>query len=261
MKRNRLTKLSIDEVSLVDVPANPHAKVMVWKRDDQMPRTSDPLAAKKGRMRASLQKALENVDNEDVVDSALDDLIAEASTRDMEENPVTVEPNKLEQDLPIKPVDDVAKLEAANAALLARLSELEARVSKADDIAKRLVDAETALAKAAADKRVAERAAVLAKANVLDAQACAEVLDRLPTEDADFVAKRLIADAERIHKGALFAKLGSSRSDVPDNTDPIDVRARELVSKSGAGMTYEQAYASILKTSPDLRRSALRGDN
>ena len=40
-KRQRLTKLRLDEISLVDVPANPGAEILIAKRDEAQAMTFD----------------------------------------------------------------------------------------------------------------------------------------------------------------------------------------------------------------------------
>jgi hypothetical protein len=250
-----LRKLRVRFGSLVDVPANPEARVALFKFDnkgDSMRKIGRKMSRKnRGELKAAydrLRALLDAVRGEDEEDD------------DMEK-----------AHLPQEAVEYIEKLEADVAALESRVTELAAPadVSKAADlpeeIRKRIEDLEKRAADADAraaderDKRVTrewiEKAASL-RALPVSAEEFGPVLKRFvegaPTaSDAEMLIRVLNAYGEQVEKGTLFAEVGKSSTVQPSAWDRIQALAKQL-RDTDPQLTEAMAISKAAQLNPQL---------
>lgn len=231
-----LRKLRVRFGSLVDVPANPEARVALFKFDDTA-------KEKRGAMKKVGRKMSRK--NRAELKAAYDRLRALLDAVRGEEDEEGDDMEK--QHLPQEAVEYIAKLEADVAALEARVTELTpAEVVKAaelpEEIRKRIDDLEKRAAEADAraaderDKRVTkewiEKAASL-RALPVSADEFGPVLKRFvegapSADDAEMLLRVLNAYGEQVEKGALFQEIGKTGASQPSAWDRIQSLAKQL---------------------------------
>ena len=253
MKRsvNKLSRMAIDEVSLVDSDANGYAEMLIAKRDtseEQMPGRNDELTFSEDDLvydeegNAFLPLNLGGEGDDDNDDG-------------------TVEYNIDDDD------DDDATAEQASQQVLASLSKAlgdsdrDAVVAKAyGEIAKATKRAERAESVAKAERDLRLTREYIAKAERYTLPVAAEVLgpvlkrctESLSKEDCEVLAKCLDSASEASYDP--YSEIGKSGGgDNSDILNEVGVRADDLFSKAaeaGTGFTREQSVAKVFEMNP-----------
>jgi hypothetical protein len=218
-KRYRLTNLAVHEVSLVERPANPEAKVVLFKSADGAPAQEE-----------EKEMAVEKKEEAPVVKEEPKPAVAEVSKADFEE---------LQKSLKALQ-DDLATKAAANVDLQKKLDE-ETKVRKAKDAVARA----TSLYKSIPAKSDELGAALLA-------------LSEAAPEASKVIEAVLVKCNEAMAKNALFEQIGKTEV-TPDSAegqlDAMVVVAR----KASPELSKAQAEAQVLRQNPDLYARFISG--
>lgn len=270
----RLTKIKLDEISLVDRPANPGAKVVIFKRDSGMPSKFGPLAK---MLAASFAKA----GNPDVDEAELTAAMEAAAAGDPPKDP-PADPTKPVGDPPAgedDPADDAVgkgdkakqadekdekswpkwmkdKMKKADEAIAenAELKKAQAeQVTKAAGLDTRLAKAEGELADMRRTGRIAKKALELSEAGVADAEAMAKVLDELPEAAAKQFEERLKKDAAALQNSDLFVAIGKGERELMPNSAEAEIDRLAKKESAEKKISYAEAYTDITKRDPVLR--------
>jgi chromosome segregation ATPase len=260
---NELSQLEINEISLVDAPANPGSEVLLFKRDSdtEVPIMADvektvgetpatPDAPDRGVVDALIAKSEERMDqlSQDLVEKSevISRLEAEnQSLREQIENAASVEKRAPEDDS----LESVLK--QAPEAVQKALESLTERVAKAE--------AETRQYAEQIEKREwIAKAEPFVKSLPTSAETLGGLLQRVAkgmttTEDAAELERVFAAVNSAAMQGGvhLFKSLGR------DSAEPTSAKAKiemlaEDIQKSASGITPEQATAKVLAQHPEL---------
>lgn len=252
---HRLSKLVLDEISLVDSPANTGARVVFWKRDG-----ADASTVVKTDEEKTFYGALSDDDK-----ARWDKMDQDGRSRWMKEKGEMAKADddaKMAQDLAAvnkANTDLKAELEGvskANAELKTELAELKTKLAKADETEARLAKAESSLAEMQARDRVAKLAGELEGAHVANAAEVAEMLEKiLDDETRKAVRKRIETDAAAVHNASIFTAIGSTAAGPsPSSAEgELQALARKRAADSGGREDFETAYANIYKSDGALR--------
>jgi hypothetical protein len=253
MKRaNKLSRMAIDEVSLVDSDANGYADMLIAKRDtseEQMPDNNDELTFSEDDIvydeqgNAYLPLRLGGEDNDDGEDDSGDDQYY------------------------VEDADDDADADQVTQQVLTSLSKAlgdsdrDQVVAKAyGEIAKAQKRAERAESVAKAERDLRLTREYIAKAQRYSLPVPAEVLgpvlkrctESLSKQDCEILAQCLDAASEQNFDP--YAEIGKSGGgDNADILTQVSARADDLFAKSaeaGTGFTREQAMAKVFEMNP-----------
>jgi hypothetical protein len=245
MKRYRLKKLKLDEVSLVASGDDPMAQVVIAKTD-KTPDSVDEVST------LTSETAIKEIDVADEHDDIIDtsDIPADVVAYIEELESVV---NELSAALPTEDEIDAALVE---------LAEQETVLAKADPVIQELVfkaqrEAEEAreIAKAERDARITREYIEVAKSLQMidgDSEHLGRVLkslsEHLPEDLASEVSSLLVTANERLEKSALFGEIGTA---VPAVSSSVEALASEI-RKAEPALSYEEAVVRAYETNPNL---------
>lgn len=255
-KRNQLSKLGLDEISLVPSGDDPSAEVVIAKADDELTNGGES----ESRTLTSTEQSGASMpdENDEMIDltgvspevaayiAALEDEIQRndvvGEILDMIDTEVEQEPVLVGKSADEDPAEVLAKADPA----------IRAIVEKAQQ------DAAEAQAIAKAERDLREHREFVAKAEQLpmiseNPEQLAEVLKGLHAADpalATTVEAIFAAANTQIAKGNLFAEFGSSVTPSLGDTE-AGSKVDEIL-KADPSLTPEQAYVKALESNPDL---------
>lgn len=235
--------LGITKVDFVDRPADPHARMLVWKRDHSSTETDGikPDAAateKEGAMPDNpLTEEVREGLPEDVA-KAIDDLKAE---RDALAEQVDTLTAAAEQGEPSP--DDIEKADLPEP-VRKRMDELEAQAREATEIAKREREM----------RETREWSDRIAKFDGVLPEDAPTKFRRLAEHDGDLandILKALSALSEQVDESALFKSAGFDGTPAEGSAEAaLDARAREIA--KAEGIDEVEAFAKATSLHPDL---------
>lgn len=259
-KRNKLSKLKLDEVSLVPSGDDPMAEVVLAKADpDDKTSTEHGAAPTLNNDGQGSDMPTENDDTDDIeidltgVSPEVIEYI-EALEDEVTRNDVVSEILDLaEDDLDTEPEvfnDEVEALAKADPAIRSLIEKAEQRAAEAEAVAKAERDLRVHrefVAKAEAMPMITERPEDLAEVF----KAVSDVDPQLGQVIVDILA----AANEQIAKGSLFAEFGSEATNFP-GSERLTAKADEI-RKSNPEMTPEQAAVAAMESDPSLYDESL----
>lgn len=246
-----LTDIELDEVSLVDRPANPLAKVVLFKMDSDAgtPPSEDPIDKKEGGLVADTQTPdsdlparVEKLEQEN---AELRKSASQASFREKLPKGLQAVFDKLESD---EEKDEFmtryGKTEKAEDDPVAKA--LSETAKKAEDLAVKVAKMEQAEA----------RRTFLAKhedlSKVVDLDKLAEPLMKMCQADSETVIIQLRALAKQAETGELF-KVAGQDGGVSEKSARAKVeKSLDEIQKANTAITREQAFARLADTNPKL---------
>jgi plasmid stabilization system protein ParE len=259
----RLSDMELDFVSLVAAGDDPEARVVIAKADKStehgLPSSTLPINKPPEDHVETINKS--DLDPEVVayiegLESEVDDLSGKVEKAEQDlaarDEQITTLTEKVSKSVPNDP--DAARkemLEKADPALRAYLEEQDAKVSKAEEIAKAERDARLErefVSKAEALPMISENKQDLAGL-------LRRISDALTPEDAEKVEKTLAAANEQIAKGNLFGTMGRGGGETTISKS-VEGKAAEL-RKADPTLTQEQAIAQVYNDDPDLFAQAM----
>lgn len=258
----------LEEISLVDRPANPGARVVFFKRDDSpMPKPAD----KVNKLAITLATALAKAGVDDVTAEGLAAELTEALAPGEDDTPKVEEPEVGKADkTPADETDDgepadgkkvppwmkdkLKKLEDERDALAKRVETLEGDVKKAAGLEKRLLEAEGTIAGFKKREQIAKLEAELADEGVANPAEAAELLHTMAEEPAKKLRERLISDARVMKTQALALPAGSGRTETPPNSAEAEIDRRATKRAADDKIPYANAYTKILEEDEPLRK-------
>lgn len=269
----KLTDMIIDEISLVDDPANEQARVVITKaraaREGQTgsegisgefdPASADQLQEFQMDME-NLAKALEDAEAKlDTLEKRTSD--AEAALADATEvikakDAEIAELQKGYKGKADKSADADADDEDEDEDKKVMKSLPEPVRKRLEDFEKRAAEAEVALAKMRDEKDTAEAIAKAKTLNFGKAEEIGPLLMRVSKgtttqADAEALERLFKAAGEQGKVTHLFKSIGSDTAVDGDPEVLLKAKADEI-RKANSGMTYEQAYAQAMDTNPSL---------
>lgn len=243
MKRPKMTNLVVEETSGVDHPAHLHPGWIVMKSSDQA-----EVAAVVESLLHPTEEAMPDVEKAETPDVTVESLQEElAKAREEIESlrgATTVVAEPSEDDLVKSAPEPVQKM------LEDLRTEREAALAKA-------AEAEAALV---SEREAAADAAAIAKARAwenlaIDAEKVGPALRHLADVDADLakaITEVLDAANAQSESAAIFEELGkSSGPSEGDAFSRMTALAKAAV-EAGQAPTFEQAFASVAMSNPDL---------
>lgn len=270
----KLTDMIIDEISLVDDPANEQARVLIAKARAPMGQSDpDGQSGDDAANPAAVQLKEFEMDIENL-SKALED--AEAKLAALEQRTTDAEAALEDANTVIKAKDaEIEELTKGKGkkGYMAQKSddadedeeEEEKKVMKSlpdsirkrlEDFEKRAAEAESTLAKMREEKDVAEAIAKAKTLNFGKAEEVGPLLMRVrkgTTTDADatLLEGLLKAAGEQGKVSNLFRTVGSDQAVDGDPEALLKAKAGEI-QKGNTGMSFEQAYAKALEQNPSL---------
>lgn len=251
LKKNRLSDMVLDFVSLVPAGDDPMAQVVISKaapdhqQEDDMGDTisKDDLAPEVVAYIEGLEAEVEDLSK------SVDDLTTEKTT-------LTEALKKAEDEGTIVKSEEEqrkALLEKADPAVRALIEKAEKDAEEAAKIAKAERDAR--LDREFISK--AEAMPMLSEDKTALGGLLRRISEALTTEDAEAVTKVLTAANAQIEKGNLFTEFGSGGA--PTTVSKSVESAAEELRKQDPTLTIEQAQAKVYETNPDLLAEAMTG--
>jgi hypothetical protein len=256
----RLRRLNLREISLVKRGANPGARVLLHKSEDDMP---NPLERMIGSLRNALQSAITGHTPEGEVLKSADDKMSYVDTQ-LEE---------LSEALAAEPTEEPAVTKTADAPAKTDEDVLKGLPEPVQALIQKSIDAATAAeARAAAAEEAVAKAAEKDATTVRIAKAESMLGDKLagkPAELAD-VLKALspeqVGVLETIFKGvqaqiatgtAVTEEIGKSGAKPKGDAEQQLETLTSEIRKSHPEFTKEAAIADVLKEHPDLYEASL----
>lgn len=249
MKRTRLTKLRVNEVSVVDTPANKQAEILIAKRHDGA--ADHPTNSNMEDADMTLEELSKKLEEAEAAVAALTkraeaaEANATALTKRAEDAEAAVK----------KAAEDAAAGDQGDDAIL---KSLDPKVRDYVESVKKQADAaNAAIAKAADERLTAEYIAKAAKFDGLPGvtpDAFGPVLKRVlgsaDEGDRDAVLSAL-AKASDAAKKSLTTALGESgRFEKSDAEAELEAKAHEVAKRDG--VPFAKAYAKAMHENPEL---------
>lgn len=248
----RLDNLEVNEISVVDDPGNPGARVELWKRRD---------AGLFEKARAAVAKLF----GKDAI-AKLDAELAAASLEpppagdpSPTEDPPMADPTPaVTQEAVQKAIADALAVQKAETEALVAKARADAKAEAEADI-KKLRDENAALAETVskAQAEVVRKARVQKikdtfPALVVDAEKMADVYGALNEDLTKALDATLEAANAAVQKLGLTAEVGSRAPAGGSATEKVAAKAAEI-RKARPELTEHQARAEVWKTNPELR--------
>lgn len=239
--RHRLTELILQEVSLVDRPANPRATVVLFKRDSS--KETDMTEAEAKKLAEDVAKA------GDLAKAQATEI--EFLKGNLEKQTTSLAALTTERDELAGKVKDLTKTEPKPIEIpkeaQAQIDEALAKVATAhEELAKMRDTSDTAIyvAKAAAFKALPQKPDEFGPVLLRVAR------NKATPEDVIAIETLLKGANSIIEEGGIFKQVGSDQGGSSVATDRIDVLAKEIAKSDK--VTYETAYAKVLELHPEL---------
>lgn len=263
----RLTNLSIDEVSIVDDPANQHAHAVIVKANFKpCADCTDPKAcsamqkcsmdAKKSA--ASAASTTEVGMTLEEAQAALTKAQGEIASVTKERDEALTKAKDLESQVSAKD-GEIAKLKnpPSDEDVLKALPEPVRKM--VEESTARAKAAEEAVAKMAAEREESESIAKAKELGVGDPTVLGPVLMRIgkgksTADDQKLIEQLLKASRNQSQVAALFKTVGSGDKTEADPHEQILAKANEL-KKADPALTDAQAYTKAVEQNPDLYQS------
>jgi hypothetical protein len=250
LKKNRLSNMVLDFVSLVPAGDNPQAQVVISKAAPDQP-AGGPM----GEPISKEDLAPEVVEYIDGLETEVDDL-----TKSVED--LTTQRDEAQENL--------KKAEEQGLIVKSEEEQRKALLEKADPGVRALIekqekDLEEVRKAAEAERNQRLEREYLSKAEAMpmiseDKTALGGLLrrisDALSAEDAEQVEKMLQTANEQIAKGNLFSEFGTGGGETTISKS-VESAASEL-QKADPNLTHEQAVAKVYETNPDLLAEAMQ---
>lgn len=244
----RLKNLHLDRVDLVHAPANPPAKVKLFKQDGEeranntAPDTLEGMMSlDKSKLSDAVRKHLEELETSDPDAAAA---LTEALAATQAETPAQT-----------VVADEVAKSEFAQ--LQKQLEDAKAEAAAtAQEIAKMKAEAKLAgfVALAKADLEPLGKADEVGDLLLIASEA-------MPVEKYQALERLLKGAAAQLATGEVFKQKANTTAEPTDAEAKLDELAKEAL-KAGVAKTIELAKLQVIQTNPDLYReiTAARAD-
>ena len=238
-QRHEVVDLELDEISLVDVPANMEARVAIWKRGMTATQTQETFMQ-------AIRKAFTGLGAPEEVMTKVDEALAEAQQVLAAADPPPKEPAVTEKKID----DEQVKKQADDLAV-----ELKKRDDELVDLRKRLETNEAEMAEIRKREAIAVTAQRIAKAGVPTEQAIAVAsnLQGLPEAQAKFFEEQVVSAAKQAAESELLGTLGSGRV-AKAGSDGAEIEQRIAKRMEATGVTKEMAYADLYKGDMNFRR-------
>lgn len=254
MAKYNLKGLHLDEISLVDNPANQHAMVSIFKRSDpDNPASAGSpgvtSVAKEGQMDPKLEKKLGELESQvETLKAERDEAVAKAETAEAEKAEAVAKAEeaekveKAEDDFIDIDGEKVAK-SAVPAPLLKRMEAQQAAIEKMQ------ADAEKVELRKRAEDELPNLAGTADQKGAL-----LKALDGLDDADRDELMKGLKAADAAVSK--LFAEVGKSADDETSAEARLNKMAKDYAAEKS--VPFETAFAEVIKTrdGAELRKAA-----
>jgi hypothetical protein len=256
-KRNRLTKLRINEVSVVDSPANVQAEILIAKRHDGgADRSQNPHMEDHVMTLEELTKKLE------AAEAAVATLTKRAE--DAEANAATLTKRADEAEAEVKKAKEAAS--AAEDGEDPILKSLDPSVrAYIEGIKKDADEAKDAVAKAADARVTAEyvtKAATFTGLPGVTGESFGPVLKRVlggATDEDQAAVLDVLTKASDAVKKSLTKPIGEAgRVEKSDAEAEMDAKAHEIAKRDGT--TFALAYRKALNDNPDLYTRMINKD-
>ena len=260
MKKNRLTRLHLDEVSLVPSGDDPMAEVVIAKSDPDKTHTH---ASEAPTLTEVNPTGADTMPEQDDLELDLTDV-----TPEVRDYILALEDTIITSGLADEIINGTDEVASEYEALADEDAEVLA-VAKADPFLGPIIakaeraeaEAAQARAEAEAERNLRLEREFISKAESLpmlaaDAGTLAGILTDLSKIDPALAAEvegLLTAANAAITKGSLFAEFGTDASPL-GGTDVAEIKAQEIL-KTNPGMTPEQAMVQALEADPSLYNS------
>jgi hypothetical protein len=261
VKRHKLTDLSIEELSLVDSPANKASRAVLMKRDTPVEAGELSLFAKIARklgltesltqdpgVAPALVAALAKADDEedDDGDEMSDDELAELE-KELDELEKTTTTN--EDDMLTKA--DLDAVMAKVDGLAATVTKKDEELAKKDETIVQLSKRLETLEAANTDRAIVAKAANIRKAAPVGTETVAVLLKQLDEEGQTALGEILAKFSEVAADSALFSAVAHV-SDLSPTAQTELAKAITEIKKGDPKLTDEQAYAKAIEANPAL---------
>lgn len=289
MKRNRLKNLLLKELSLVDHPANQHARVSLFKRlfgksDAPQPDLTEVLAESVDSILKDLSLSPDQRDEllEKSFAEYKDAVVLKATGADDGDGPDDEGPDDTDDDTPVtktgqpdagassgepnrtEPVmkngEDVLKglTPEQRAHVESFQKSANEAIAKANEATEK---ANAAIAKTQEAERLTVAKGLVGDTGAATPEQVASVLKQLDTEGVKVVEGILTKVGTLAKSAKLFEELGAGGvgSDAPASEQEITKRAEEL-RKSNPKLSKAQSIAKALQENPDLYEQSLAGE-
>lgn len=271
----QLSDLTIDEISIVDDPANGEARVVIFKAKagDFTPcdgcKTPDLCKAKAACMADKAgsrmtkandqhgQAAPDGASGEQLKELQMDLETLSKALEDAEAKMGQLEKRTVDAESALSDANEVIKAKDAEIADLkksATPAEDDVMKSLPEPIRKRLEEAETQIAKMRDEADLKDAIAKARELGVGKPEEVGPLLLRVSkgmttAEDAKTIESMLKSQAEVEKKSTLFKSVGTTAAADGEPEQVLKAKAEEI-HKANKGMTFEQAYAKAVDENP-----------
>lgn len=268
MKRHKLSDLLIEELSLVDSPANKSSRAVLMKRDRSGATVeeeagffariakklglADLLLTKEEELDPLFLAQLEKADDEedgDGEESELSEEELEELEKELEDLEDDEDPDDKESDM--KGAVTKADLDALQARVDESLAKKDEAITKKDEQIATLQKNVDDLVAAATERTIVAKAASLVGGAPVEAAAVASLLKQLDAPGQEVLSTMLKSFSEVTEASKLFDSL-SNVADLSPTAQTTIEKAVEQIRKSDPKVTKEQAYAKAIAENPEL---------
>lgn len=261
MKQHMLSDLGIDELSLVDSPANKRSRKVLMKRDTQEAELSlFARLAKRLGFSESLEKdddldpaLLEALDKAEAAGDNEDGELSDDELEELEKKKLcaTDAADKEKKTMPEVTKADLDQLSNTVASALEAITKKDEEIAKRDETISKLAAQVEQLAKASAERVQLAKAAAMVGDAPVDKAEVAALLGQL-NEDGQATLTKMLGSFSEISRESLLFKAVASISDLsPTATSEVE-KALAAIRKADPSITEEQAYAKALIANPEL---------
>jgi len=242
---SHLRDLELEEVSLVDRPANKGARVTLMKREVESPREMLLKALEvSGLSKEDAAKILQEEPMTDVEKKAQEEALAKIAALEAEKVEMAKTLKTKEEELAAAAAKEkeMAAKSATPVELDAVTKKLEAEVAKAEELKAKVAKLEE---KEAITKIEAELADLSKVAKVADLAPIVKKFRETDKAAMDSMLTLIKSLAAQVAEGKLFKVLGKDGEG--DSTTKLDTLAKALMEKDST-LTFEQAFTKALET-------------
>ena len=270
MKRHKLSDLLIEELSLVDSPANKSSRAVLMKRD-----LSGTTVEEEAGFFAKIAKKLGLADllltKDDVLDPMFISKLSKADDEDEDEDEdedselTDDELEELEKELEDFEDDDAtddketdmkgavtkADLDALMVRVEATVAKKDEELTKKDELISKLQSTVDKLVADSAEREVVAKAATLVGDAPVESAAVAVLLKQLDPAGQEALTTIMKSFSEVSKDSKLFDAI-SSVTDLSTDAQSVVEKSIERIMKADPKLTNEQAYAKAIAENPEL---------
>lgn len=267
MKRHKLSDLLIEELSLVDSPANKSSRAVLMKRD-----LSGTTVEEEAGFFAKIAKKLGLADllltKEDALDPMFISKLSKADDDEDEDEDSELtddELEELEKELEDLEDDDAtddketdmkgavtkADLDALMVRVEATVAKKDEELTKKDELISKLQSTVDKLVADSAEREVVAKAATLVGDAPVESAAVAVLLKQLDPAGQEALTTIMKSFSEVTKDSKLFDAI-SSVSDLSTDAQTAVEKSIERIMKADPKLTNEQAYAKAIAENPEL---------